>query len=191
MNRLGFALVTIGVLGMTGIAFAALGGTTYLSGLIVVEDKPASHPTCATATVAGELCVEGDIESNGALDVLGVVSLGNGIVLSDGAVIDQSANNKVEITENAEDLQLTFASNLVTLGTSTGASFAVSTASTFHILNAGITAGWTAPAAANTACATTCAGTGACLFGLDVATTTLVDCASALADTCICAGPSS
>lgn len=48
--------------------------------------------------------------------------------------------------------------------------------------------GLDAASGANTACNTTCAvADGACLFGFDAGTTALVDCASALADTCICA----
>ena len=48
--------------------------------------------------------------------------------------------------------------------------------------------GLDAAAGSNTACDTTCAvADGACVFGFDAGTTALVDCASALADTCICA----
>lgn len=50
------------------------------------------------------------------------------------------------------------------------------------------TLGLDAASGANTACSTTCAvADGACLFGFDAGTTALVDCASALADTCVCA----
>lgn len=50
--------------------------------------------------------------------------------------------------------------------------------------------GLDAASGANTACDTTCAvADGACVFGFDAGTTALVDCASALADTCICAEP--
>ncbi len=42
-------------------------------------------------------------------------------------------------------------------------------------------------AGGNTACNTTC-GNKACWFGFDAGTTALVDCASALADTCVCVG---
>jgi len=48
--------------------------------------------------------------------------------------------------------------------------------------------GWAAVAGANTACNTTC--TSGCVFGFDAGTTALVSCASALADTCVCAGAS-
>jgi Ca2+-binding RTX toxin-like protein len=49
----------------------------------------------------------------------------------------------------------------------------------------GTNVGWTAAAGANTACDTTC-GAATCFFGFDAGTTALVDCSSALADTCIC-----
>jgi hypothetical protein len=48
--------------------------------------------------------------------------------------------------------------------------------------------GWSLVAVGNQACTTTC--TSACVFGYDAGTTTIVDCASALADKCICAGGS-
>lgn len=51
--------------------------------------------------------------------------------------------------------------------------------------------GWKAASSGNQACNTTCAGTGGCVIGYDVGTTAFVDCDSALADTCICAGPAS
>lgn len=48
--------------------------------------------------------------------------------------------------------------------------------------------GWTVQSAANQACNTTC--TAGCVFGYDAGTTTIVDCASALSDKCVCAGAS-
>lgn len=48
--------------------------------------------------------------------------------------------------------------------------------------------GWSVVAGANTACNTTC--TSACVFGWDAGTTAIVNCASALADNCVCAGAS-
>ncbi len=46
--------------------------------------------------------------------------------------------------------------------------------------------GWSVVSGANTACNTTC--TNACVFGQDTGTNAIVDCASALADKCVCAG---
>ncbi|HJW75357.1 MAG TPA: hypothetical protein VJ787_06760 [Thermoleophilia bacterium] len=66
-------LLSIIVLGIFALGLA--GGTTNLAGWIIIEDAAGSPPTCATATVAGELCVEGDIESNGALDIAGATTL--------------------------------------------------------------------------------------------------------------------
>lgn len=48
--------------------------------------------------------------------------------------------------------------------------------------------GWTNQAGANTACNTTCVS--ACVFGFDDDTDTIVNCADATADKCICAGGS-
>jgi len=45
--------------------------------------------------------------------------------------------------------------------------------------------GFTAAAVGNQICTTTC-GAATCLFGYDITTTALVDCASALADSCVC-----
>ncbi len=71
------------------------------------------------------------------------------------------------------------------LGVATGTSLALTGSLTS---SAATNIGWSVVAGANTACNTTC--TSACVFGLDTATTVLVDCASALADTCVCAGAS-
>lgn len=120
------------------------------------------------------------------------VTFSDSITFSDGAVVDQAANGSLSIVEAGETLSFDFTANLVDIdaGTTGGSSVTITTASTFQVLNAGITAGWTAPTGANTACATTCAGTGACAFGLDTGGV-LVDCAGASADSCICLGPSS
>lgn len=48
--------------------------------------------------------------------------------------------------------------------------------------------GWSVVAGANTACNTTC--TSACVLGWDTGTSAIVNCASALADNCVCAGAS-
>lgn len=68
--------------------------------------------------------------------------------------------------------------------TRTGAA-ALSTESTFVSTNTG-SIGWSVVAGANTACNTTC--TSACVFGFDAGTPTIVDCADATADKCLCAG---
>lgn len=46
--------------------------------------------------------------------------------------------------------------------------------------------GWVVRSGANTACTTTCTAGKGCAFGYDIGTTSLVDCASALADSCVC-----
>lgn len=46
--------------------------------------------------------------------------------------------------------------------------------------------GWQSRAGANTACNTTCTAAHGCVFGYDIGTTAVVDCTSALADSCIC-----
>lgn len=46
--------------------------------------------------------------------------------------------------------------------------------------------GWAVRAGANTACNTTCTANHGCLFGYDIGTTAVVDCSSALADSCVC-----
>jgi len=48
------------------------------------------------------------------------------------------------------------------------------------------TLGWAARAGANTACSTTCGAGKGCAFGYDIGTTAIVDCSSALADSCAC-----
>jgi hypothetical protein len=63
-------------------ASCAVGGTSNLSGQLIIEDEPGSPPTCATSTAAGELCVEGDIESNANLDIAGTATLTGAITAS-------------------------------------------------------------------------------------------------------------
>jgi hypothetical protein len=64
------------------ICSCSLGGTSTLSGQVVVEDAPGSSPTCATAASAGELCVEGDVESNGNLDIAGTSTLTGAVTMA-------------------------------------------------------------------------------------------------------------
>lgn len=65
----------IGAVCAIALASCAQGGATNISGQLIVEDAPGSPPTCATSTTAGELCVEGDIETNGNADVAGTSTL--------------------------------------------------------------------------------------------------------------------
>lgn len=142
-----------------------------------------------TLTMSSEQATTLDIQIALTFDA---ATFSDAITLSDGAVIDQAANNSLDFTENSETLSLDFSSNLVDIDASgTGAAVSVTSSSTIQLLNGGATAGWSAPTGANTACATTCAGAGACLFGIDNAGPTLVACADATADSCICGGPSS
>lgn len=46
--------------------------------------------------------------------------------------------------------------------------------------------GWAVRTGANTACNTTCTASHGCAFGFDTGTTAVVDCSSALADSCVC-----
>lgn len=94
-----------------------------------------------------------------------------------------------------------FAAITATTGDFTGAvealSFSGSTLKTSSgaVLNGPLTVNqtnniWSVVAGANTACNTTC--TSACVFGVNTAATEadIVDCASATADECLCAGGS-
>ncbi len=57
------------------LAACTPGGTSNIAGLFIIEDEPGSSPTCATATAAGDLCVEDAIEANGAMDIGGASTL--------------------------------------------------------------------------------------------------------------------
>ena len=68
-------LKMFGALGMVVILLGLAGGTTHLAGLVVIEDAAGSPPTCSVATVAGELCIEGDAEVVANLEVDGTTTL--------------------------------------------------------------------------------------------------------------------
>lgn len=59
------------------------------------------------------------------------LTLNGGATLSSGATITQSANNVVTFTENSENFEATFASNLVTFDSTTAATFAFTPAVAF------------------------------------------------------------
>ena len=90
-----------------GIAGCLPGGTSNIDGQVIISDAPGSPPTCATSTVAGELCVEGDVESNGALDIAGAstltgaVSMGStlavtGVTTLTGAIVGDTIATHLE-----------------------------------------------------------------------------------------------
>ena len=66
-----FLWTLAGLIALAGVAWA---GTTAYDTYFVVRSGR-TNPTCATATVAGELCANGDIETNGNLDVAGTATL--------------------------------------------------------------------------------------------------------------------
>lgn len=71
--------------------------------------------------------------------------------------------------------------------TATGAASAASLTVTGSLLSTSTTdIGWSVVSGANTACNTTC--TNGCVFGQNTADMSIVDCAAATADVCICAG---
>lgn len=88
-----------------------------------------------------------------------------------GAGFELSINDVAEMTLNATTAD--FKNNVITTSGSI-----TSTAAT--------NIGWSVVAGANTACNTTC--TNACVFGQNTADMSIVDCAAATADVCVCAG---
>lgn len=68
-----------------GLASCSPGGTSNLAGNIIIEDAPGSSPTCSAASAAGELCVEGDIETTANLEVDGTATL-TGAITASGAL---------------------------------------------------------------------------------------------------------
>jgi hypothetical protein len=83
-------LIVIAAALTLGFALSCLvGGTTVFSSRVVIEDASGSPPTCATATGAGDLCVEGDAEANGALDVAGGATITGAV-----SVLDSSGDGR-------------------------------------------------------------------------------------------------
>ncbi len=83
----------LAILAVAAIALAGClpGGTTNLSGQVIIEDAPGSPPTCATSTAAGELCVEGDVEANGNLDIAGTSTLTGAVTASSTLAVTGAA----------------------------------------------------------------------------------------------------
>lgn len=97
----------------------------------------------------------------------GVISVGTGAVSFPGGI----------------SAPISGSDNITTTGVITGGSFV----STGNITSTATTnLGWSVVAGANTACNTTC--TNACVFGQNTADMTIVNCAAATADVCVCAG---
>lgn len=88
-----------------------------------------------------------------------------------GASFEFSVNDTAEMTLNATTAD--FKNNVITTSGSI-------------LSSAATNIGWSVVAGANTACNTTC--TNACVFGQNTADMTIVDCAAATADVCVCAG---
>jgi hypothetical protein len=107
------------------------------------------------------------------------------VTLAEGATFGQPANNKVGITENAEDIVVEFKANEAELSSTTGV-VTFDFGAVLPISSGTGALGWALVAGANTACNTTCAH--ACVFGQNTADMTLVACSSADADVCLCAG---
>ncbi len=116
------------------------------------------------------------------------VAFADSLTLSDGLTIDQAANNNFVLTENSEDVVLTFGTNLGTFSSTTGLTFAFTPAVSFTGAISPVGGISTTIAnTANTACNTTCS-TKACITGFDAGASAFVACATATADTCLC-GP--
>jgi len=152
--------------------------TTVAQYVSIAHDQTDAHIN----TGAGDLHLE---PAGSDVKVTGRVSVTDSIALSDGLTIDQSANNKLSVAENSEDFEITFSNDALALSSTTGVvSFdfgAVLPKST------GTGAlGWAVVALANTACNSTC--THACVFGQNTGDMTIVGCADAGADVCVCAG---
>lgn len=101
-----------------------------------------------------------------------------------GKILSQSEVNAIYATGAVTDLTITNASGTTAIfDSSNNIKFTTSLigTSTTNI-------GWSKQSAANQACNTTC--TKACVFGQNTADFSIVDCADATADVCICAGSS-
>jgi len=173
------------------------GTATFDEAITVTGQLNAGSTTVAT----------GDVTLNGGASALTFGAASSSIVLPD----DSSTGLVVGSTGLLNLLTLKTSNGteaLIVTGTTAQQAFKVDTGTsqfdekvtiaggvemtgTLQVLGSADNVGWTRAAAANTACKTTCAGTGSCVFGYDAGGTTLVDCESADADSCICAGPAS
>lgn len=162
---------------------ALLIGSTGQLDLITID----SGNDTETVLITGTTAVKAFDVGTGTASFAEPATFLDAITLSDGATIDQSANNVVTIAENSENLEVTFSANLATIASTTGATVAITPATAIAgVLSGSGTAAWgSVVAGADTACNTTC--TSPCLAGFATGGT-LVACTDATADTCICFG---
>ena len=167
-------------------AAAFLVGSTGQLNLLTLDTADDTE----TVVVTGTTATDAFSVATGEATFAERVDFADLVALSDGATIDQSANNVVTIAENSEDIEFTFAADLCTIASTTGATLAITPATAIAgVLSGSGTAAWgSIVAGADTACNTTC--TAPCLFGVNTASLTadIVDCTDATADECLCFG---
>lgn len=125
------------------------------------------------------------------MDVNGDILAGGGV----GALTFDAGSSSILTTDNAAsglDIGAPGDTDIISIGT-LDAGPIVEINAGFIVLpdSGGAAIGWLVADGANTACSTTCAGTGGCVMGIDSATHVFVLCGSALADSCLCSGPTS
>ncbi len=128
--------------------------------------------------------VNGDLLCGGAAGAVTFDAASSSILLS-GSADNAAAGLDIGSTGATSTIRI------VTTDTAEGVTITPGATGTFTVLGSGADMGWKSASAANTACTTTCAGTGSCVIGFDSGGSTFVDCATATADTCLCAGPAS
>lgn len=128
------------------------------------------------------------LDVQGTVRILGVGSLGIGTA-SPGVLLEVNGSTGIRTLGNTLNSYLNSTGGNVGIGsTNPGATLDIGTGQIISHNASSI--GTSVKTGANTACATTC-GTSACVFGFDtgLAGSDVVNCASALADTCLCLGP--
>ena len=102
MNKTLRIAITALLAGLVAIVAAPLlveAGTTAGQYLFVLRSGN-TNPTCATATVDGELCAAGDIESNGNLDIAGTSTLTGAVTITADAILPTGSISSGEIAAN-------------------------------------------------------------------------------------------
>lgn len=150
-----------------------------------------SNPNASINYTGGNLVL--DIMSGGGkVSVPDGMDLGtSNLNLASSLVFEGSTEDAFEttvsVTNPTDDRAITLPNATGTVIVSGAAASLASVAATGSVLSSSATdIGWSVVSGANTACNTTC--TNACVFGQNTGDMSIVNCAAATADVCVCAG---
>lgn len=149
---------------------------------LTVVDPASSDKTVTLPNQTGAVI----LSAGGVADTASAISGGTGTFIFEGATAN-GFETTVTTADPTADNTITLPDASGTVIVSGAAASLASVTATGSVLSTSATnIGWSVVSGANTACNTTC--TNACVFGQNTADMSIVDCAAATADVCVCAG---